>query len=116
MAETARNLGVPSAALLLEPHSRNTREHPIEGLKVPGVSPSTPITVVTSPWHMRRALNEFCRYFEHVQPDAAAAMMHTRVGWQDFIPDADTLVFNTTLLREWVGMIWYANRNSVRKC
>ncbi len=115
MAETAHNLGVPSGALLLEPHSRNTREHPIEALKLPQVNPGSPISVVTSAWHMRRALGEFCRYFQHVRPDGAEEAP-TRIGWRDFIPDAGALDFNTTLLREWIGIVWYANWSAPSKC
>lgn len=107
MAEVSVNQGVPAYAVLLEPRSRNTREHPIEALTLPGVTSATPIAVVTSGWHMRRAQREFYRYFQHVQTDPVPEPQ-CPVGWQDFIPDAGTLSDNTTLLREWVGMLWYA--------
>ncbi len=106
MADAAMNRGVPSSAVLLEPCSRNTREHPVEALTLPGVTSATPIALVTSGWHMRRAQREFCRYFEQVQTYPVPEVQHP-VGWQDFIPDADTLDANTTLLREWVGILWY---------
>lgn len=107
MAEVAVNRGVPASAVLLEPRSRNTREHPVEALSLPGVTSATPIAVVTSGWHMRRAQREFCRYFQQVQTTPVPEVPRP-VGWQDIIPDAGTLGDNTTLLREWVGMLWYA--------
>ena len=61
MAEVSVNQGVPASAVLLEPRSRNTREHPIEALTLPGVTSATPIAVVTSGWHMRRAQRDFYR-------------------------------------------------------
>lgn len=118
MAETARNQGVPASAVLLEPRSRNTLEHPVEALTLSGVMPSTPIAVVTSGWHMRRSKQEFCRYFEQVQTYPVPEVQRP-VGWQDFIPDANTLDANTTLLREWVGILWYGvlrAQGQVLKC
>ena len=106
MAETARNRGVPAEAVLLEPRSRNTREHPVEALSLPGVTSAIPIAVVTSGWHMRRAQRTFCRYFQQVQTYPVSEVQRP-MGWQDFIPDAGTLSTNTTLLREWAGMLWY---------
>lgn len=106
MSETAQNRGVPASAVLLEPHSRNTREHPIEALKMSGVTPVIPIGIVTSDWHMRRARREFCRYFPQVQTYPVPKVKSPLV-WQDIIPNANTLDANTTLLREWVGMLWY---------
>jgi uncharacterized SAM-binding protein YcdF (DUF218 family) len=107
MAETARNHGVTAAAVILEPRSRNTWEHPVEALKLTGVQPATPVAVVTSEWHMPRAQREFCRHFESVH--AYPVVRVPRSGsWQDIIPDAGSLAANTTLAREWVGMFWYA--------
>ncbi len=106
MSAGAGMRGVPEQFLLQEPNSINTREHPIEALKLRGVMPSTPIAVVTSDWHIRRARREFCRSFEAVLTSAVPARIHS-VSWQDFIPDPGALNFNTALLREWVGSLWY---------
>lgn len=107
MAEVAMSRGVPASVILLEPRSRNTREHPVEALKLPGMTSETPIALVTNGWHMRRAQREFRRYFRQVQtfpvPEAQSP-----VDWQDFIPDANTLNTNRLLAHEWVGVIWYA--------
>ena len=118
MAETAQNRGVPASDVLLESRSRNTREHPIEALKLSGVATVVPIGIVTSDWHMRRARREFCRYFQKVQIYPVPKVKSPLV-WQDIIPNANTLDANTTLLREWVGMVWYTilgSRGQELKC
>jgi uncharacterized SAM-binding protein YcdF (DUF218 family) len=107
MGEAARDRGVPASVMLLEPRSRNTREHPVEALKIPGVTTTTPIAVVTSGWHMRRAQREFGRYFNQVISYPVPSMQHLW-NWQDLVPDADALDANTTMLREWVALLWYA--------
>ncbi len=107
MFEVALNRGVPASSMLMEAHSRNTREHPVEGLKISGITTTTPIGLVTSGWHMRRAHREFCRYFNQVINYPVSPMQRPWI-LRDFVPDADILDANTTLLREWVGMVWYA--------
>jgi uncharacterized SAM-binding protein YcdF (DUF218 family) len=103
----ALTLGVPSTSIILETHSRNTREHPVEALQLPNISTTTPIGVVTSAWHMRRAQREFCRHFQHVALFPVPVNVQP-FKWQDFVPVAGALDSNTTLLREWVGLLWYA--------
>lgn len=107
MAVMALNTGVPASAALLEPRSRNTREHALEALRLPGVTPDTPIAVVTSGVHTRRARREFARYFRRVQTHPVPSVPRP-LGWNDFIPDAGVLGGSTVLLQEWVGMFWYA--------
>jgi uncharacterized SAM-binding protein YcdF (DUF218 family) len=109
MAEAARMRGVPASAVILEARSRNTREHPIEARRIPTVTSETPVAVVTSAWHMRRARREFCRHFRHVL--SAPVPTTTRsLGWGYLLPSAGSLEASTTLLREWVGLLWYQLR------
>ncbi len=114
MSQAAMGQGVPASAVLLEPRSHNTREHPVQAVTLAGVTPETPIALVTSSWHMRRARREFCRYFQQVQAYPVPEVRHP-VGWRDFIPTADALDDNTTLLREWAGMLWYAVRDRQKR-
>jgi uncharacterized SAM-binding protein YcdF (DUF218 family) len=106
MADVAMSRRVPTSAILLEPRSINTREHPIEALKLPGVTPITPIGVVTSDWHMRRAEQEFRRYFQQVYTYPVPPLRDTQ-GLQSLMPAAGSLGANTILLQEWVGILWY---------
>lgn len=106
MADVARERGVAAGLLVLEPRSRNTHEHPTEALRLPGVTSATPIGVVTSAWHMRRARREFCRYFYSVQTYSVPSMS-SRVSWAEFVPSAGALDQNTDYIREWLGIVWY---------
>jgi len=88
--------GWPTSAILLEPRSINTREHPIEALKLSGVTSTTPIAVVTSDWHIRRAEQEFRRYFQQVY-NYPAPSLQGALGLQSLIPSADSLVPNVAV-------------------
>ena len=109
MADVAMCRGVPKSSILLEPRSINTREHPIEALKLPGMTPTTSIGVVTSDWHMRRAEQEFRRYFQQVYTYPLSPLRGAQ-GLQSLIPTVDSLSANTDILREWVGILWYKIR------
>lgn len=111
MAKVARDQGVAASAIMIEPHSRNTFEHPIEALRLPDVNAEQPIAVVTSGWHMRRAQREFCRHFNQVMVDPLPSMTRPG-GWQSWLPDAAALNANTSLVQEWVGMFWYTLRSA----
>lgn len=106
MAETDSNNGIPASFRFLESQSENTREHPIKALKHPGVAPETSNALVTSGWHMRRAKREFSHYFYNVQSYPALQERHV-FRWSDLIPNVDVLAFNTSMLLEWAGILWY---------
>ncbi len=113
MAETAMCHGVPESHLLLEGSSKNTREHPIKALQLPGITSKTQIGLVTSGWHMRRAQREFRRYFSAIRIHPVPLSSYS-AGWQNFIPNSDALGSSITFLREWVGLIWYAVLENIR--
>ena len=106
MRELAIVHGVDPAAIVLETRSRNTREHPIALLQIPGITPRTRVGLVTSAWHMRRAAASFRRRFavviEHAAPPSETTLSP--------LPSSDALAYSTTMLREWIGIIWYAVR------
>jgi uncharacterized SAM-binding protein YcdF (DUF218 family) len=112
MADVALCQGVPRSAILSEPRSTNTREHPIEALKLPGMTSTTSIGIVTSDWHIRRAEQEFRRYFQQVYTYPVSPLRGTQ-GLQSLMPTADSLDDNTTLIREWVGILWYKILNFI---
>ena len=106
MSQTAIYHGAPKSCLLLESRSRNTREHPVRALEIPGITPETPIGVVTSNWHMRRAQREFRRYFSSVRINSVAAGAYS-ISWRDLIPNSGSLQTSAIFLQEWVGCAWY---------
>jgi uncharacterized SAM-binding protein YcdF (DUF218 family) len=107
MAQVARRNGVPASAVLLEARSRNTRQHPMEGLKLPGVTRATPVGIVTSAWHLRRARREFSRHFQYVESYPIPQARRV-AGWRDIVPSSSGLQDNTILIREWFGILWYS--------
>ncbi|HEY0141736.1 MAG TPA: YdcF family protein [Thermoanaerobaculia bacterium] len=109
MRDAAVRLGVPPEKIELESRSFNTREHAERIARLPGISRTMRIGLVTSPWHMRRAQREFERYFPNVIPRAET---RERGGLilNDLIPSSIALRTTTMLLHEWLGIAWYALR------
>ncbi len=107
MADLAYQYGVPRKVMILESNSTNTAAHPVEALKLPGITFSTPIAIVTNSWHMRRARREFLRYFKNVMPISVPSLSLPS-GWICWLPCPDSLEKSTTLICEWVGMLWYS--------
>ena len=106
MAEVARQHGVPATSIVLEPRAASTSEHPLEVLRLPGLDPDTPVGIVTSGWHMRRARAEFSRYFENVAPYPVAPALRPQ-SWEDFAPTVGALGETVNVLHETAGMAWY---------
>jgi len=106
MAEMAKAKGVLADKIQLEDKSINTRAHPIEALQLTGIDKDTPIAVVTNDWHLRRARQEFNRYFSNVMY-VPAQDKPKPLSTESFIPSARTLGQSTSYLREWVGLVWY---------
>jgi uncharacterized SAM-binding protein YcdF (DUF218 family) len=71
-AERARRFyaqqGVPSERLLLESRSRNTHENALFSATLPGVDRTRPWLLITSAWHMPRALGTFKQVGWNVTP------------------------------------------------
>lgn len=102
-----RDLGVPDAALRVEPDSRTTAENARETRALLGDGDR--VLLVTSARHMPRALAAFRR--EGI--DAIAAP--TDHQWQakrafsvaDLLPSPAALALSTTVWHEWLGRVWY---------
>ena len=61
-------IGLEKSRIIIESASENTRHHPIEALKVRGVTKNSPIAIVTSDFHLRRASGTFKKYFNNPKP------------------------------------------------
>lgn len=109
MREEAVRRGVPPSRIMLEAASRNTHEHAVKLSELHGINRGTVIGVVTSPWHMRRTIPEFERYFDHVVPFEPLESKRP-LTLNDFLPSASAMNGTTVLLHEWIGAAWYALR------
>ena len=103
-SEHAQSLGLDKARIIIESASSNTREHPIEALKLSGVKRDSLIAIVTSDFHLRRATGEFKKHFVNVESfgtgDAASGL-----SWLDFVPLATHLDENAYRIKEFAGII-----------
>lgn len=105
------DFGVPREAILLDNNSRNTYENARfteRLLAEKGIShPKT--LLVTSAWHMTRALGNFSRTDIECIPAATdfrvwPAVMAKRKAAL-FVPDAGAIALNASLLKEWLGRL-----------
>ena len=97
-------IGLEKSRIIIESASENTRQHPIEALKVRGVTKNSPIAIVTSDFHLRRASGAFKKYFNNLESfgtnDATSS-----ISWLDFVPLASHLNDNTYRIKEFVGLL-----------
>jgi len=108
----ALEFGVPSDVILTEYTSMNTHEHPIELLKIAGINKSTAIGVVTSSWHIPRAIKEFKRHFVNVVPVKVEHNSFRKIdcGLRTWIPQTEALYWSTYMIQEYIGSLWYKIR------
>ena len=103
-SEHAMSLGLTESRIIIESTSSNTREHPIEALKLSQVERDSQIAIVTSDFHLRRATGEFKKHFQDVESfgtgDAASGL-----SWLDFVPLAKHLDENAYRIKEFAGII-----------
>ncbi len=103
-SEHAVSLGLAESRIIIESGSLNTREHPIEALKLSGVSPESKIAIVTSDFHLRRALGTFEKHFNNVESfgtgDASSGL-----SWLNFVPLSTHLDENVYRIKEFAGIV-----------
>lgn len=108
MKALAVGLGIPPEHVLVEPNARTTREHPVELTKLGVVAEGETVGVVTSSWHLLRAMREFEKHFPHVVAvpafDTAINQKYEILRW---IPRSLSLASSATALAEYIGTVWY---------
>lgn len=108
MYNAAEGLGVPKEKIMIEPLSRNTREHAIEMNKAFS-DKNIHIGLVTSAYHMKRSEREFRKYFRNIVPLASDYLYSTPAApfTRSFIPNAGSLQNTGVVLNEMIGLLWY---------
>ena len=100
------SLGLPLEHLLVEDRSRTTYENAALGARVPGVDPNKRWLLVTSAWHMRRALATFQKVGWNVTPYAVDFNTGSHTPWSAY-----SLVVGSRkwelVLHEWLGLLAY---------
>ena len=105
-SEHAISLGLAESRIIIESGSLNTRQHPIEALKLSGVSRDSKIAIVTSDFHLRRAVREFHRYFSDVSSFGTEDQGFS-LSLFSFVPFTASLDDNTYRIKEFIGIIVY---------
>jgi uncharacterized SAM-binding protein YcdF (DUF218 family) len=96
-------LGVDPGRIVLEGRSRNTVENASLTAAIVHPGPSQPWLIVTSAFHMPRAMG----VFRKAGFDAIAYPVAYRTPWQwDFDPARNLRIFEIAM-REWIGLIAY---------
>lgn len=106
------DVGVPQAAISVETQSRNTYENAIGSAKMLRDQPGARVLLVTSAWHMRRAVAVFSRAGVHVVPaptDSFRAQLASGIPF-GYMPDVEALRISTLCIKEWIGMAVYKLR------
>jgi uncharacterized SAM-binding protein YcdF (DUF218 family) len=111
LRELLQLTGVPDSSLFVDASSDNTRENAVESRKLLdslGIDPSQCI-LVTSAFHMRRALACFRKVGANVDYFPCDMRSHPRVITPDvlFIPKTEAILVWQKLLKEWTGMLAY---------
>ncbi|WP_304224043.1 YdcF family protein [Gracilinema caldarium] len=113
MAELLELMGVPKRAIITEAASRNTYENIIyskkllEGLADGGQLPAQPVLLVSSAWHLPRALAISQKAKLPAIPFSVDSQAEPLLLPADLFPDAWALTRSTRLIREWLGHIAY---------
>ena len=97
-------IGLDKSRMIIESASENTRQHPIEALKLSGVKPNSKIAIVTSDFHLRRASGEFKKYFSDVKSFGTDDATNS-ISWLDIVPLATHLDANTYRIKEFTGLL-----------
>lgn len=103
MQNTARMLGVPSHHIILENGSRDTHD---EAVLMQTMLGKQPFVLVTSAFHMPRAMALFQSLGMH--PIAAPTQFFTpvRAPLFEWIPNANNLSMSDIAIHEYLGMLW----------
>lgn len=109
-AETTRRLwielGVDPGRIRVESRSKDTSENARFTVPIVG---SGPVILVTSAWHMPRAMLAFAH--AGIRATAAPTAYHWRsraFTFYDLLPSAEALRVSSEAIHEYVGLAWYS--------
>jgi len=100
------SLGLPPARMQFEAASRSTYENAINSAKLNGVDKSLPWLLVTSAWHMPRAMATFQKAGWNVTPFPVDFRTGVYTPWFQYSLALGALRWQLAL-HEWVGLFAY---------
>ena len=116
MAELLELMGVPRTNIIIEFTSRNTYENILYSKKIletlhstdtSGSPHSAPVLLVSSAWHLPRAIAICKKQGIPVQAFSVDSQAEPLLLPADLFPDAWALTRTTRLIREWIGLAFY---------
>jgi uncharacterized SAM-binding protein YcdF (DUF218 family) len=111
-AEISRNvfrrLGVKQQFVLVETRSKDTNENAQFVREICQEKNWNSIALVTSAYHMKRALMLFGRFFNDIVPcPTDYKTLRRGYGYWSFLPDAGSLADTAVAVKEYLGIIYY---------
>ena len=105
MKQVLITLGVPAGAIDTEIRSRNTRDNATESARQ--IGPGQRVALVTSAFHMRRALGEAkaAGIDAYAFPADFEIPAGGRPWFQRYLPTADALRLASIVIKEWGGLL-----------
>lgn len=103
------DLGVPEKKIVVEARSRDTAENALYSKEICVLRGFGHPLLVTSAYHMPRALYAFRTQAMPVHPLPASfkASRNGKYGWMDCLPSSGALNLVSTALHEYVGLLYY---------
>ncbi|MCL4476400.1 MAG: YdcF family protein [Nitrospirae bacterium] len=103
------DLGVPAGMIITEEKSRDTMENARNTVEICTRLGYHQPLLVTSAYHMRRAVLSFRKTGWEVVPFPAdfRAIPGRRYGWQDYVPVMSDLKNSSLAMKEYAGLIFY---------
>jgi uncharacterized SAM-binding protein YcdF (DUF218 family) len=97
-------LGVPAAAIVMDEDAFTTRESARHLHRTVGTTGR--VALVTSAYHMRRALIEMqaAGLDAYAFPTEFHTLADTRPSFEEWLPSADALRFSSVVIKEWLGL------------
>ncbi len=107
MASFLHKLGVPEKMIILESHSSNTWENAVNAASIMKTKGWRRVLLVTSAYHMKRAV----ACFERVGTEVVPAPADFRIDHEPFpflfIPSPDTFLSSSQVIREYIALVFY---------
>jgi uncharacterized SAM-binding protein YcdF (DUF218 family) len=115
MQSQAERLGVPAERIVIESISTNTNGHAKVAHESGLHEPDSPLLIVTSDFHLRRARREFSRFFDNIRLVGSdprySEGTSVEISPRTLFPNVDSLGETTLCLREYVALALSDLRN-----
>ncbi len=108
-AEVLHRLGVKQQFIVTETKSKDTKENALYAGEICRKRNWNKIVLVTSAYHMRRAVMLFSKFFDHIVPyPTDYKTQRKNYDYWSFLPDASNLESTAAAVKEYLGIAYYS--------